>query len=81
MTRGLGERTVSIVTHFSYGEQCGASSLLGPTEAERIAYYRDLAAQFRGWAEDETNQEARDQLLERARQYERLANQRDTKSG
>jgi hypothetical protein len=27
---------------------------LGPTEAERIAYYRDLAAQFRGWADDET---------------------------
>ena len=40
---------------------------------QRIAYYRDLAAQFRGWAEDETNQEARDRLLEMARQYERLA--------
>ena len=46
---------------------------LGPTEAERIAYYRDLAAQFRGWAEDETNREARDSLSGMARQYERLA--------
>jgi len=46
---------------------------LGPTEAERIAYYRDLAAQFRGWAEDETNQKVRDSLSGMARQYERLA--------
>jgi hypothetical protein len=43
------------------------------TEVERIEYYRNLAAQFRGWAEDETNQEARDRLFEVARQYERLA--------
>jgi hypothetical protein len=43
------------------------------TEVERIAYYRDLAAQFRGWAEDETNQEARDRFFEVAVQYERLA--------
>ena len=54
---------------------------LGPTEAERSAYYRDLAAQFRGWAEDETEQEARDRFLELARQYEQLANQQGTKSG
>jgi hypothetical protein len=57
------------------------TGFLGPTEVQRRAYYRDLAAQFRGWAEDETDQEARDRLLEMARQYERLANQRDTKSG
>jgi hypothetical protein len=57
------------------------TGFLGPTEVQRRAYYRDLAAQFRAWAEDETDQEARDQLLERARQYERLADQRDTKSG
>ena len=43
------------------------------TEIERIVYYRDLAAQFRGWAEDETEQEARDRFLELARQYEQLA--------
>ena len=51
------------------------AGFLDPTEVQRIVYYRDLAAQFRGWAEDETNQEARDRLLEVARQYERLANQ------
>ena len=45
------------------------------SEVQRIAYYRDLAAQFRGWAEDETNQEARGRLFEMARQYERLAGQ------
>jgi hypothetical protein len=48
---------------------------LGPTEVQRIAYYRDLAAQFRGWAEDEANPEARDRLFEMARQYEQLASQ------
>ena len=52
------------------------TGFLGSTEVQRRAYYRDLAAQFRGWAEDETNQEARDRLLEMAGQYERLANQR-----
>ena len=57
------------------------TGFLGPTEVQRRAYYRDLAAQFRAWAEDETDQEARNQLLERAHQYERLANQRETKSG
>jgi len=31
----------------------------GMTEAERLAHYRQLAAQFREWAEAETNQEAR----------------------
>jgi hypothetical protein len=44
-----------------------------PTEIERLAHYRELAAQFRGWAETETNGEARTGLLEIARQYDRLA--------
>jgi len=43
------------------------------TEAERIAHYRRLAAQFREWAKTETNKEARAGLLDMARQYERLA--------
>src|SRR6266566_2390842 len=40
---------------------------------ERIAHYRELAAQFRHWAESETVPEARDGLLDMAREYERLA--------
>ena len=40
---------------------------------ERIAHFRELAAQFRQWAESETVPEARDGLLDMARQYERLA--------
>ena len=40
---------------------------------ERIAHYRELAAHFRQWAESETVLEARDGLLDMARQYERLA--------
>jgi hypothetical protein len=40
---------------------------------ERIAHYRELAAQFRQWAETETVSEARDGLLDMARQYDRLA--------
>jgi hypothetical protein len=40
---------------------------------ERIAHYRELAAQFRQWAESETVPEARDGLLDIARQYDRLA--------
>jgi len=43
------------------------------TETERIAHYRELAAQFWEWALTETNQEARAGLLDMARQYERLA--------
>jgi hypothetical protein len=43
------------------------------TEVERIAHYRDLAAQFRKWAETETNEGARAGLLDMARQYDRLA--------
>ena len=40
---------------------------------ERIAHYRELAAQFRQWAESETVPEGRDGLLDMAGQYERLA--------
>jgi hypothetical protein len=43
------------------------------TETERLAHYRELLAQFRQWAETETNVEARAGLLDMARQYERLA--------
>ena len=43
------------------------------TEAERLAHYRKLAAQFREWARTETNEEARVGLLDMARQYDRLA--------
>jgi hypothetical protein len=43
------------------------------TETERLAHYRELAAQFREWAKTETNEEARAGLLDMARQYERLA--------
>jgi hypothetical protein len=50
------------------------------TEAERIAHYRDLAAQFRQWAETETNEEARAGLLDMAQQYERLAGDRPARS-
>jgi hypothetical protein len=45
----------------------------GMSEAERLAHYRELAAQFREWAESETNEEARAGLLDMARQYDRLA--------
>ena len=48
----------------------------GMTEAERLAHYRELAAQFREWAKTETNEEARAGLLDMARQYERLAGDR-----
>jgi hypothetical protein len=50
-----------------------ASSSSGSTDIERIAHYREQAAQFRQWAADETVPEARDGLLDMARQYERLA--------
>ena len=65
---------------FLLASNVARAGFLGPTEVQRIAYYRDLAAQFRGWAEDETNQEARDRLFEVARQYERLAGQGAPKS-
>jgi len=38
-----------------------------------MMHYREQAAQFRQWAADETVPEARDGLLDMARQYERLA--------
>ena len=43
------------------------------TDAERIAHYVKLAAQFREWAKTETNEEARAGLLDMARQYDRLS--------
>jgi hypothetical protein len=44
------------------------------TEVERIAHYRELAAQFREWAKTEINEEeAHAGLLDMAQQYERLA--------
>jgi hypothetical protein len=49
------------------------------TEFERIAHYREQAAQFRQWAEDEIGPEARDGLLDMARQYERLASEIEAK--
>ena len=45
------------------------------TAVERIAHYREMAAQFRAWAETETNEEARAGLLDMARQYDRLVNE------
>jgi hypothetical protein len=45
----------------------------GITGVERIAHYRELAAQFRQWAENETSGGARAGLIDMARQYERLA--------
>jgi len=48
-----------------------ASSDAGGTEVERMAHYREQAAQFRQWAEAETAAEAR--LLDMAKQYDRLA--------
>ena len=50
-----------------------ASSGSGSTNIERIAHYREQAPQFRQWASDETVAEAREGLLDMARQYERLA--------
>ena len=49
------------------------------TTVERIAHYREQAAQFRQWAETEASPEVRDGLLDMARQYERLAS--DWRSG
>jgi hypothetical protein len=50
-----------------------ASSGSETTNIERIAHYREQAVQFRQWAADEAVPEARDGLLDMARQYERLA--------
>lgn len=43
------------------------------SEFERKSHYRELAAQYREWAAIDTNPEARDGLLDMARQYDRLA--------
>ena len=43
------------------------------TAVERIAHYREVAVQFWQWAENEANQEARADLSDMARQYDRLA--------
>jgi hypothetical protein len=45
------------------------------TDVERVAHYRDMAGQFRKWAEAETREQSRIGLLDMARQYERLATQ------
>lgn len=50
------------------------------TEIERIAHYRELADQFREWAETEANEETRAGLLGVAREYDQLANQGAPKS-
>jgi hypothetical protein len=55
------------------------SSGAGTTNVERIAHYREQAAQFRQWAEEETVPEARDGMLDMARQYERLASEIEAK--
>ena len=52
----------------------------GKTDVERMAHYREQAAQFRQWAADETASEVRDGLLNMARQYERLANEIEARS-
>jgi hypothetical protein len=56
------------------------SSGTGRTELERMAHYREQAAQFRRWAENETVPEARDGMLDMARQYERLASEIEARS-
>ena len=40
------------------------------TDAERLAHYRELAAQFLEWAKTETNEEARSGLLDMARDFQ-----------
>ena len=57
-----------------------SSPRAGSTEFERMAHYREQAAQFRQWAEEEPVSEARDGLLDIARQYERLASEIEAKS-
>jgi hypothetical protein len=57
-----------------------ASAGDGKAALERVAQYREQAAQYRQWAEDETVPEARDGLLDMARQYERLASEIEARS-
>jgi hypothetical protein len=70
LTIGWGGRNLFTRARFSPAANLSLSSL---TETERIAHYRELAAQFREWATSETNEEARAGLLDMARQYERPA--------
>jgi hypothetical protein len=58
-----------------------ASAATRSAELERIAHYREQAAQYRQWAADETVAEARDGLLDMARQYDRLAGELEAKTG
>jgi catalase (peroxidase I) len=58
-----------------------ASADTGKTTVERLAHYREQAAQFRQWATEETGPEARHGLLDMARQYERLARELEVRIG
>jgi hypothetical protein len=53
----------------------------GKTIVERLAHYREQAAQFYQWAADETGLETRAGLLDMARQYERLASELEARIG
>jgi hypothetical protein len=57
-----------------------ASTATDRAELERAAHYREQADQFRQWAAEEAVPEARDGLLDMARQYERLASELEAKS-
>jgi hypothetical protein len=58
-----------------------ASPGMSSTELERVAHYREQAAQFRQWGEKEAIPQLRDGLLDMARQYERLASEIEAKAG
>jgi hypothetical protein len=58
-----------------------ASPGMSSTELERVAHYREQAAQFRQWGEKEAIPRLRDGLLDMARQYERLASEIEAKAG
>jgi hypothetical protein len=58
-----------------------ASTNTGKTIVERLAHYREQAAQCRQWSADETVPEARDGLLDMARQYEWLASELEVRIG
>jgi hypothetical protein len=57
-----------LILLFAAQLECGLS-----LPASHAAHYREMASQFRGWAENEQNAEARAGLLDMARQYDRLA--------
>lgn len=65
--------------HGSVVHDIGSPSAAG-TDRERMAHYRQQAAQFRQWADEETLPEARDGLLDIAMQYERLASELEARS-